>query len=237
MDDIIIGSPTYKQHVKDLKMVCKRLRDNGFYLNKDKCEILPRKMNLLGHVLTKEGLKASQRKLQQVKNFPIPKTKKEVQSFLGIINYLASFSPEIGKEATPLINISRSTAMWKWTPLEEEAFRKCKKLVMENRVIRPINHESEDPVYLVTDASLVEIRAWIEQGPPGEIRPTEFYSKKFSPTQMHYPTYDTELLVIVCGLQHFRSQLVGHKVIILTNHKPLTSFMKQDQETERKHKY
>ena len=237
LDDIIVGSPTYKEHVKDLRKVCERLRDNGFYLNKDKCEILPREMNLLGHTLTKEGLKASKGKIQQVKDFPTPKTKKEVQSFLGIINYLARFSPEIGKEATPLINISGSTAIWKWTPLEETAFEKYKKLVLENRVIRPINHESEDPVYLVTDARLVEIGAWIGQGPPREIRPAKFYTKKFSPTQMHYLTYDKELLAIICGLQHFRSQLVGYKVIILTDHKPLTSFMKQDQETERKHKY
>jgi len=96
---------------------------------------------------------------------------------------------------------------------------------MSNAVLKPINHDSNEQIYLITDASNVGISGWIGQKEDGVIRPAAFHSRCLNKGQTNYTTTDKELLAIVDSLRHFRGELQGHKVIVLTDHKPLVTFM------------
>jgi len=96
---------------------------------------------------------------------------------------------------------------------------------MSNAVLKPINHDSNKQIYLITDASNVGLSGWIGQKEDGVIRPAAFHSRYLNKGQTNYITTDKELLAIVDSLRHFRGELQGHKVIVLTDHKPLVTFI------------
>jgi len=105
---------------------------------------------------------------------------------------------------------------------------------MSNAVLKPINHDSNEQIYLITDASNVGLLGWIGQKEDGEIRPTAFCSRCLNKGQTNYTTTDKKLLVIVDSQMHFRGEVQGHKVIVLTDHKLLLTFMTTWQDKQMK---
>jgi len=105
---------------------------------------------------------------------------------------------------------------------------------MSNAVLKPINHDSNEQIYLITDASNVGLSGWIGQKEDGVIRPAAFHSRYLNKSQTNYTTTDKELLVIVDSLWHFRGELQSYKVIVLTDHKPLVTFMTTWQDKKMK---
>jgi len=105
---------------------------------------------------------------------------------------------------------------------------------MSNAVLKPINHDSDEQIYLITDANNVGLSGWIGQKEDGVIRPAAFHSRCLNKGQTNYTTTDKELLAIVDSLRHFRRELQDHKVIVLTDHKPLITFMTTWQDKQMK---
>jgi len=96
---------------------------------------------------------------------------------------------------------------------------------MSNAVLKPINYDSDEQIYLITDASNVGLTGWICQKEDGVIRLAAFHSRYLNKGQTNYTTTEKELLAIVDSLKDFRGELQGHKVIVLTDHKSLITFM------------
>jgi len=105
---------------------------------------------------------------------------------------------------------------------------------MSNVVLKPRNHDSDELIYLITDASNVGLSGWIGQNEDGVFRPAAFHSRCLKKGQTYYTTTDKELLAIVDSLRHFRGELQGQKVIVLTDHKPLVTFMTTWQDKQMK---
>jgi len=105
------------------------------------------------------------------------------------------------------------------------ALEKIKELVNSPQILNPWDHFSEAPKYLVCDASDIGLGSWIGHEELGSIRPCRFHSRKSSPAQLKYPTYQKELLAIVDSLKFFEAQLLDHKFTVLTDHQPLLSFL------------
>jgi len=101
-------------------------------------------------------------------------------------------------------------------------FQNTKRLADDNEVIRPINHESGVPIWLITDASDTGVGAWVGQGEtPETSRPASLQSRKFTNTQMNYGTTDKEALAIMDALIAFDHLLAGYEFTIVTDHQPL----------------
>ena len=141
-----------------------------------------------------------------------------------MVVYLSKFLPRLSEVMAPLSELAGLGKDWEWTPLHDAAFRQVKELCSSAEVIKPIDYESKDQIYLITDASQVGTGAWIGQGPNRDlIKPAGFSSKKFNPAQQRYSTFDKEFLAMAQGLVSFQSQLQGSRFIILTDHKPLVT--------------
>ena len=120
-----------------------------------------------------------------------------------------------------------STTNCDWTHIYQKSFKLIKQTLSAHPVVRPLDYKSADPIFLVTDASLIGTGAWVGQGPSvSAIRPAAFYLRKFNSAHLNYSTFDKELLAIVDALKHFRPMLSGCRFTILTDHKPLVSFPK-----------
>jgi len=139
--------------------------------------------------MTEHGLEPDPTKIDLIRQYPRPTTRKKLQRFMGIINYLRIFCPNLAVIAGLLSELQGETKRFKWTEMHEESFKQCKEIIQSNRVHKPINHESGESIYLITDASYLGIAGWIGQyDSTGKIRPAEFHARKFNPTQFPLPT-------------------------------------------------
>jgi len=234
LDDILIGNDTYEEHIQTVRAVLKTLEKAKMWFNKDKCQIMPQRMELLGHVLHNNGLEADPEKIKKVVDFKTPTNRREIQRFMGVVNYLARFCKDLVTKGRCLYELQGSTKQFKWTHLHDEAFKQVKELIISNAVLKPINHDSDEQIYLITDATNVGLSGWIGQKEDGVIRPAAFHSRCLNKCQTKYTTTDKELLAIVDSLRHFRGELQAHKVIVLTDHKPLVTFMTTWQDKQMK---
>ena len=231
--DIIISSATYKEHVEALRRVLQRLQDPQFWLKASKSQFFTKRLEILEHILTSEELSADPQKVRKIFDFPEPQDKKQLQAFLGIVNYLSKFLPYLASVATCLTDLQGTTRTWKWTDTNEEGFNPCKDLINNGPVIKPWNSNSEEPKYLICDARDIGLGSWLGQETLDRIQPARFHCRKFNPAQLNYPTLQKELLAIIDSLKFFEAQLRETKFTILTDHKPLETFMDRTQPTQK----
>ena len=91
IDDILIYSATADEHEELVEWVLRRLREEGYYAHPDKCEFFRNKVEFLGHVVSADGVAVQQHKVQRVREWPMPQTKRDVKSFLGMTGYYRKF--------------------------------------------------------------------------------------------------------------------------------------------------
>ena len=233
IDDIIISSATYKAHVEALRRALQRLQDQQFWLQGSKCQFFTKRLEILGHILTPEGLSADPQKVRKIFDFPEPPDKKQLQAFNAIVNYSSKFLPHQATVAASLTDLQGSTGTWKWTDPHQELFNQCKDLINNGQVINPWNSNSEEPKYQICDASDIALGSWLGQGTLDRIQAARFHSLKFNPAQLNYHRLQKELLAILDSLKFFEAQLRGTKFTILTDHKPLETFMDRTQPTQK----
>ena len=87
LDDIIIYSKTYEEHVRDLKKVLQELEEQKFYLKERKCQFCTRKLEILMYILTSDGWHVDLKKRKTILEFPTPTCNKNLHGFLGVVNY------------------------------------------------------------------------------------------------------------------------------------------------------
>ena len=108
LDDIIVFSKTYEEHLERLESVFSRLKDAGLKLKPSKCLLFQRSIKYLGHIVSSEGIATDPDKIAAVQQWPVPKSVKELQSFLGFVGYYRKFIKNFSKIARPLT----STDIW-----------------------------------------------------------------------------------------------------------------------------
>lgn len=221
MDDIIIFSPSLKQHLIDLKKVFEILKKYNLKAQIDKSEFLRKEIEFLGHVVTEEGVKPNPKKIEVIKNFPIPRTERDLRAYLGILGYYRRHIKDFAKIFKPLTNQLRKESKGIIHTKEfVEAFEKGKNVLTSNDIL--IYPDFSKPFILTTDASNYAIGACLSQGKVGQDRPISFASRTLNKTEERYSTIEKELLAINWAIKHYRAYLWGRKFKLYTDHKPLT---------------
>jgi len=233
IDDIIIFSDTYDEHVAILPKVLLRLLDEKFWLKASKCQLFTKRLDMLGHILNPNGLNMDLMKRKRVLDFKVRSNQQELQGILGVFIFISRFCPELASWSSTLSELEGENARWRWTDSHTRAFEKIKELVNSLQILKPWDHFSEVPKYLVCDASNIGIGSCIGQGELESIRPCGFHSRKFSPAQVKYSIYQKELLAIVDSLKFFEAQHGDHKFTVLTDHQPLLSFLRPRQTSQK----
>jgi len=173
------------------------------------------------------------KKGKKVWDCKVPSNRRELWAILVVVIFLRKFDLELSSSSRILLELQGENAPWRWMDTYTRAQEKIKELVNSPQILKPWNHFSETPKYLVCDASDIRLGSWIGQGELGSIWPCRFHYRKFSPTQLKYPTYQKELLTIVDSLKYFEAQLQDHKFTVLTDHQPLLSFLRPRQTSQK----
>ncbi|KAF8752476.1 hypothetical protein RHS01_07693 [Rhizoctonia solani] len=200
-----------------------------------KCHFHVTTVDYLGIVISPSGFSMDQKKVEAVTSWPQPRTVKQVQAFLGFVNYLRRFIPNFSSVARPLHNLTRKETPWSWGNLEEAAFQELKVLVTKSPVL--IHSNPELPYYLETDASGVAMGAILSQrGSDNRLHPIAYMSKLFSGAEANYDTHDKELLAIIKALEEWRIFLeaTDKPIQVFTDHRNLEYWMKA-QTFNRRH--
>ena len=220
VDDILIYSKTPEEHLDHIRTVLKRLQENGLVVRFDKCTFGSDKIDFLGHEISSEGVRPMASKVEAVQQFPVPKTIKALQEFLGMVNYYRRFIPDVAGLTSPLSDILRGKPKHlQWNDQQQAAFEQTKKALCN--AVRLTYQDPKAALRLTTDASNVACGAVLEQIVNGVPMPLAFFSKKLSHQQMKYSTFDRELLAVFQAVRHFKFLLEGSSFEIQTDHQPL----------------
>ena len=195
--------------------------------------MVPDGLDILGHILTRDVLQLDLKKHKKALDFKVPSNHRELQGILGVFIFLSKFCPEMASWSSTLSELQSESALWRWTDTHSRALEEIKELVSTPQILKPWDHLSEEPKYLVCDTSDIGLGSWIGQGELGSIRPCRFHSRKFSPVQLKYPSYQKELLAIVDSLKFFEAQLRDHMFTVLMYHQPLLSFLQPRQTSQK----
>ncbi|MBW0560637.1 hypothetical protein O181_100352 [Austropuccinia psidii MF-1] len=214
----MVLSKSEEQHVTHVSTVLSRLRANNLFYKASKCLFHVSSVEYLGYVVSSEGLKMDQAKIQRISNWPPPRNLKALQSFLGFANFYHRFIKNCSKRIS-----SRKSFLKKDSrlPLNEEALRLSHQL-KEAFTISPIlsHFDPSLPTIVETDASYYALGAVLRQISDSGKHPIAFDSRKLLPAELNYEIHDKELLGIVWALKRWRAFLLSLSSYfeVFTNH-------------------
>lgn len=196
-----------------------KLKENNLQLKISKCLFYAKEFEYLGHIISKDGMKANPKKIEAIRDYPRPAKVKDVQSFLGLCNYFRRYVRNFSKISKPMTVLLKKEQPFIWTYLQQEAFDKLKQALTDEVMLK--FPDFNQLFYVTTDASNVAIGAMLSQGDLPNDRPICFFSKTLNEAQKMYSTIQKELLAIVEAVKAFRVYLYGRFFILITDHKAL----------------
>ena len=147
LDDVLIFSKTQEDHFQQLEAVFQLLRKHHIYIKLKKCSFFQKKATFLGYDIDEEGLHLNTKKLKKLKEWPEPKTKAELHSFLGFMQFLALSIKGSAGSITPFTNLMKQEADWKWGEKEQDSFQSVKRSAMEAPTLKLIDPEDSGAKY------------------------------------------------------------------------------------------
>lgn len=219
LDDIVCFSTSLQEHVNRLKQIFEKLREANLKVQLDKSHFFKKEVNYLGHIITPQGVKPNPEKIRAVKEFPIPKTSKEIKSFIGLVSYSRKFIPNLAKITKPLTYYLKKGKEIIHDENFINSFNTCKNLLINSPILQ--YPDFTKPFILTTDASNLAIGAVLSQGNIGSDKPVACASRTLNESESKYSTIEKELLAIVWACKYFRPYLFGRTFKIYTDHRPL----------------
>jgi hypothetical protein len=223
MDDILVYGSSLEEHDNRLVKVLKLLQEVGMTLNREKCEFAIREVRFLGHLVNADGISADPAKVQAIKEFPPPKSKKELRRFLGVVNYLSKFSARLADLTPHMRLLLGKSSNWWWDESLDKEFALLKKALVSTPILAPFFVNAE--VRLSTDASSFGLGAAIMQKHGQDWRPVAYASRTMTPAEKRYAQIEKEALAICWASDKFHYFLAGRKFQVETDHKPLLSVL------------
>ena len=237
LDDIIIFSSTFEEHLERLQAVFSRLELHNLKLKATKCEFFKSRVVYLGHVVSEDGIQADSAKLEAVRNWPVPKNVKEVRQFLGFTGYYRRFVKGFAAIARPLNDllvghetnpktskkrkIPKKKAPFEWNEEQQQSFETLIDKLTSPPVLAYANCRL--PFSVHTDASLSGLGAILYQKQDGKDRVVAYASRSLKPSEKNYPAHKLEFLALKWAIsEKFRDYLYGSKFEVLTDNNPLT---------------
>lgn len=222
IDDIIVFSPTWSEHLSQLDKLFTQLCKADLVVNLDKCEFVKHKVQYLGFVVGQGQVSPPTAKVDAIVHFPTPQRRKDVQRYLGMVGYYRRFINNFSEVTTPLTNLLCKGEQFVWSEACNEAFDMTKKVLSSYPVLRA--PDCKVPFQLSVDASNNGAGAiLLQEDSSGVAHPVCYFSRKFNPAQKNYSVVEKELLALIMSLQHFSVYVNpgNQNIVVYTDHHPL----------------
>ena len=238
LDDIVVFSSTFEDHLQRLELVLARLQGHNLKLNFKKCHFFQQEVKYLGHIVSAAGVATDPDKIIVVSQWKQPTTARELRSFLGFASYYRRFVEGFSKLAAPLHRLvvevigskhkpkghDRCSIMEKWNEECEQGFQSLKERLVSAPVLGYADFTK--PFILEIDASHAGLGAVLSQDQEGQRRPIAFASRGLRRSERNMSNYSSrklELLALKWAVtDKFREYLLGNKSTIFTDNNPLS---------------
>ena len=178
-------------------------------------------ITFLGHNISADGIKPDYRKVTAIRNMPEPTNKQELQRFLGMINYLGKFIPNLAQKTTPLRNLLKKDIVFALEKPQRDAIAELKEIVTSHPVLK--FYDPNLPLRLRTDASTDGLGGMLEQKMGDQWHPIAFASRSLTSAERNYSAIESETLSIVFGCERFHDYVYGRPFQVVNDHLPLKS--------------
>ena len=220
VDDIIIFSSTFEQHLIHLQNVFDNLRKAQLKLKPSKCNFAASRVSYLGHIITSEGVTVDSEKVEAVAKFPLPKDEHELRSYLGLCGYYRRFIRGYSHTAAPLFDMLKKVEDFVWTEERKGAFQTLKDCLISAPVLAYPNMQK--PFRVTTDASSYAIGYILSQvNDDGEDHPIAYGGRSLHPTERRYSVSERECLSVVEAIKAYHPYIADSKFTVITDHASL----------------
>ena len=220
-DDIVVLGYDESDHDRNLHALMKSAEKYGIVFNSDKTFVKVPEVTFFGNNYGAEGVKPDPERVRQVLEIPSPSTKQELQSFLGIIQYLSPFITRLSDRTVPLRSLLQQDE-YQWNATHQKAFDSIKDAISSAATLNHFNPKFETIVQV--DASKKGLGAaliQIDPADPGQERIVSFASKTLTNVEQRYANIEREYLAVVFGVEKFHTYLDGSKFVVQSDHSPL----------------
>ena len=220
-DDLFIFGRTQKDHDGALEQVLAVLEKANLTLNKSKCEFSKSSIIFYGLKFSQEGVSPDPRKIEALQSAEAPKTKSELRSFLGMVNYSAEFIENYASLTADLRKLTHDKVTWDWTAKHQDAFERVKKALRRTTMLSYFNPEWDTKV--ISDGSPFGVAGMlVQRNPKNDTKQVVAYaSRSLSDVETRYGQIEREALAIYFACTKFQIYLLGKQFTVHTDHKPL----------------
>ena len=220
IDDVIVFSKDMDEHVNHLKQVFEILKSANLTLNRKKCEFAKQRIEYLGFVIQGGSIQPSSDKTKCIHEFPVPKCRKDLRSFLGLVNSYRSLVPNYAEKSFDLYELLKQKNRFQWKNNHQRMFENLKVLMSSQPVVRIADLNREFIVR--TDASDKAMAGVLQQvDDNGNRYVVEYFSKKFTDCQSRYATIEKEATALKTAIDKWSTYLKGKSFKLETDHRPL----------------
>ena len=240
VDDIIVASDSVEEHWVHLERLLTRLRESRTYIKGSKVALFRTSVDFLGHVISDQGVAPQQKKVEAVRNWPVPTSVADVRSFLGLAGYYRKFIHHFAAKAAPLNQLLKNDAEWIWRKeVEQKSFDLLKRTLTEAPVLALADtraaRDGTAPFIVQMDASLTALGGVLMQDVGQGLRPIAFCSRTFNPAECNYSATERELRALIYGCcEEWRHYLLGTDYQIQGDHRPLQFLLDPGRELTRR---
>lgn len=225
IDDILIMSETFEEHLIHLRQVLDRLREYNLKLKLVKCSFGRKEVEYLGHVIItcgkSCGVKPNKKKIEKILSYPKPIDKDTLHTLLGMLGYYSQYVPDFMIRTAPLTDMLQGNVKFRWTIEYDEIVDRILEILAKEPVLASPDFTKE--FFLQTDACNTGIAAVLSQyDGDGREHPIYFLSRKLKKHERNYSTIEKECLAIVWAIKRCRPYLYGNYFCVVTDHRPLT---------------
>src|SRR5215204_1817138 len=217
LDDILIYSHFFKEHLKHIQLCMDALASAGLRMNREKSHFLLHKVTFLGHQIGPNGNQPDHHNMDKIRKYPVPMNVPETRGFLGLVGYYRQFIQNYGHHAEPLQKLIRkSQKHFEWNQSAQEAFEFLKSKILEEPILR--RPDFDKPFILYTDASDFAIGGILGQlDKNGQEHVVKYLHKTLSQTERKYGSSEREGLAAVWCIQKCKAYLIQQRFQLITD--------------------
>ncbi|KAG0755447.1 hypothetical protein G6F33_011500 [Rhizopus arrhizus] len=217
IDDITVYSKEFSEHLGHLVLVLQRLREVQMILKPSKCCFAKSEVEVLGFIVSEQGIKPHPSNVKKILDFPRPKNKTDIRAFVSLAGFYRRHIQAFSDVIAPLNKLLSKKFDFHWDEEKDQAFRQIQECIINATILK---YPEPNKLYkLYTDASDIGLGAVLVQFDEilNEDRPICFLSRKLMVSEMNYPTVEKELLAVIYALKKLRKYLLDKSFELYTD--------------------
>jgi ribonuclease HI len=212
LDDLTVFSKTDEEHLIHLKQTFEKCRRYGLSLNPKKSHFAMQEGKLLGHIVSKDGIRIDPKRIEAIQTISIPRNVKEIQSFLGTINFLRRFIPNFAEIVKLITGMLKKDSRVNWTTEAKASFEHIKKVISEAPVLTSPDYLKDFLIFSFASEHTIAA-VLLQKDDEGFERPIAFFSKSLRDAELKYDIIEKQAYAMVKALKAFRTYVLHSKII------------------------